>query len=298
MVKNKTILSLFVVGLVALMLMVPSCKKSADTSSDPAVTGAKDCGCGEKCGCGGEKAKAKDCGCEEECGCGGEKAKTDGKKASEHPAGATEHPAGATEHPAGATDLVPLEIKLPKPMFVGTPTNINIENLEKPLGKARPLLQVPQGVKLLSLDKPVASSDDEPIIGDLEQAVDGDKEGIDGSWVELGPGKQWIQIDLEKPAEIYAIVIWHYHRQGQIYKDVVVQVADDADFISNVRTIFNNDIDNSSGLGIGKDMHYVETSEGKLIPTQAAKAQYVRLYSNGNTSNDLNHYTEIEIFGK
>jgi len=278
MVKNKAILSLFVVGLVALMLMIPSCKKSADSSSDPAVTGAKDCGCGDKCGCGGEKAKAKDCGCGEECGCGGE-------KAAEHPT-------------AGATDLVPLEIKLPKPMFVGTPTNINIENLEKPLGKARPLLQVPQGVKLLSLDKPIASSDDEPIIGDLEQAVDGDKEGIDGSWVELGPGKQWLQIDLEKPAEIYAIVIWHYHRQGQIYKDVVVQVADDADFISNVRTIFNNDIDNSSGLGIGKDMHYVETSEGKLIPVKAVKAQYVRLYSNGNTSNDLNHYTEIEIFGK
>jgi hypothetical protein len=25
--------------------------------------------------------------------------------------------------------------------------------------------------------------------------------------------------------------------------------------------------------------------------------QYVRLYSNGNTSNDLNHYIEVEVHG-
>jgi hypothetical protein len=24
----------------------------------------------------------------------------------------------------------------------------------------------------------------------------------------------------------------------------------------------------------------------------------VRLYSNGNTANDLNHYVEVEVFGK
>ncbi len=259
MVKNKVILSLFVIGLVALLMVVPSCKKSGDTSATPSDSSAE--------------------------------------KPAEQP---PEQPVETPEQPvAEATELVPLEIELPKPMFVGTPTPMNIENLEKPLGKERPLLQVPKGVKMLSLDKPVTSSDDEPIIGDLEQAVDGDKEGIDGSWVELGPGKQWLQIDLEKPAEIYAIVIWHYHREeGHVYKDVVVQVADDADFISNVRTLFNNDIDNSSGLGIGQDKHYVETAEGKLIPAKGVKAQYVRLYSNGNTSNNLNHYTEVEIFGK
>jgi hypothetical protein len=31
-----------------------------------------------------------------------------------------------------------------------------------------------------------------------------------------------------------------------------VQTADDPDFITNVRTLFNNDIDNSLGLGVGK----------------------------------------------
>jgi hypothetical protein len=27
------------------------------------------------------------------------------------------------------------------------------------------------------------------------------------------------------------------------------------------------------------------------------KGRYVRLYSNGNTTNDLNHYVEVEVHG-
>jgi hypothetical protein len=76
----------------------------------------------------------------------------------------------------------------------------------------------------------------------------------------------------------------------------VVQVADDADFITNVRTLFNNDIDNSAGLGVGKDKHYTETNEGKLIDARGVKARYVRLYSRGNTSDDLNHYIEVAVY--
>jgi hypothetical protein len=77
-----------------------------------------------------------------------------------------------------------------------------------------------------------------------------------------------------------------------------VQTADDADFITNVQTVFNNDIDNSAGLGIGKDMHYIETSEGKLIDAKGVKGRYVRLYSNGSNANDLNNYIEVEVWGK
>ena len=32
------------------------------------------------------------------------------------------------------TKLVPIDLKLPKPMFVGTPQNLKVPNLEKPLG--------------------------------------------------------------------------------------------------------------------------------------------------------------------
>ncbi len=194
--------------------------------------------------------------------------------------------------------LVPIEIELPKPMFVGTPQDTRVPNLEKPLGKLRPPFLAPVGTKNVAFEKPISSSDEEPIIGEIEMITDGDKEAADGSYVELGPFLQHITIDLEAVHEIYAIVIWHYHKQARVYFDVVVQLADDPDFITNVTTLFNNDIDNSAGFGLGKDMHYTETNEGKLIDAKGVRARYVRLYSNGNTGNDLNHYIEVEVYGK
>jgi len=199
---------------------------------------------------------------------------------------------------AAAGGLVPLHIELPKPMFVGTPQNIRVPNLEKPLGRERPPFLAPAGAKNIALEKLVTSTDQEPIIGEIEMITDGDKEAADGSYVELGPFQQSITIDLGGEFEIYAILFWHFHKQARVYYDVVVQVADDPDFIVNVKILFNNDIDNSVGLGIGSDMHYVETSEGKLIDARGVRARYVRLYSNGNTSNELNHYIEVEVFGK
>lgn len=194
--------------------------------------------------------------------------------------------------------LVPLEIELPKPMFVGTPQNIKVPNLEKPLGKARPPFMAPEGTQVVSFEKAVASTDEEPIIGDIEMITDGDKEAADGSYVELGPFTQHVTIDLEAQYNIYAILVWHFHKQPRVYFDVVVQTADDPDFTENVQTIFNNDNDNSSGLGVGTDKHYVETAEGKLIDAKGVQGQYVRLYSKGNSNNDLNHYIEVEVFGK
>jgi len=195
-------------------------------------------------------------------------------------------------------ELVPIDIKLPKPMFVGTPQNIRAPNLEKPLGKPRPPFLAPLGTKNVAFGKPVDSSDEEPIIGEIEMITDGDREAADGSYVELGPFRQNVTIDLGAEYNIYAILLWHYHKQARVYLDIVVQVADDPDFITNVRTLFNNDHDNSSGLGSGSDMHYVETAEGKLIDAKGIRARYVRLYSNGNSSNELNHYIEVEVFGK
>ncbi len=198
--------------------------------------------------------------------------------------------------PAGA--LAPIDIELPRPMFVGTPRPVNEPNIEKPSGNLRPPFLAPEGTVNLALGKPVASSDEWPIIGDLELVTDGDKEGEDGSFVELGPGTQWVQIDLQQQAVVYAVVVWHYHAQARAYRDVVVQLASDPDFIADARTVFNNDHDNSSGLGVGQDMGYVETFEGKLVDCKGARARYVRLCSNGNTSNDASHYVEVEVYGK
>jgi hypothetical protein len=198
----------------------------------------------------------------------------------------------------GADERVPVPIELPKPMFEGTPQNLAVPNLQKPLGRPRDPFLAPAGVTNVARDKPVTSSDDEPIIGELEQATDGDKKGTEGSFVELGPGLQHVTIDLGAPHEVYAILFWHFHKAARAYLDVVVQVADDAELTQNVRTVFNNDHDNSAGLGAGKDMNYVETAEGKLVDAGGSRARFVRLYSNGNNANDLNHYVEVEVFGR
>lgn len=197
------------------------------------------------------------------------------------------------------SELAPLDIKLPKPVFEGTEKPIRVANLRKFSIGDRPPFMAPIGTKNVALGKPVSCSDQEPIIGEIDMITDGDKEAADGSYVELGQFTQNITIDLEAEYNIYAVVIWHYHKEPRVYFDVVLQVADDPDFIANVRTLFNNDIDNSAGFGVGENMHYIETYEGELIDcfSKGVKARYVRLYSNGNNFDGLNHYIEVEVYG-
>lgn len=190
-----------------------------------------------------------------------------------------------------------LKLQLPKPMFIGTPSNIRSSNLEVVTGKSRGPFYVPKGTRLLSLHRPVTSSDMQPVIGELSFVTDGEKSGGDGYFVELGPGKQWAQIDLGVSSFLNAILVWHYHSQARVYRDIIVQVSDDKDFLKGATTVFNNDHDNSAGLGIGKDKEYIEVAEGRLIDPKGVKGRYVRLYSDGNTSNDLNHYVEVEVYG-
>jgi len=197
-----------------------------------------------------------------------------------------------------AEDQVALKTDLPKPLFVGTPVPIKVPNLEPARTGKRPDFMVPAGTVNLAKGKKVTASDSDPVMGTLDLITDGDKEGDEGSWVELGPGKQWVQIDLEKDANIYAVMVWHFHSQARVYFDVVVQVSDDPKFEKDVTTIFNADANNELGLGAGKDLAYIETYEGKLIDAKGVKGRYVRLYSKGNTTNKLNHYIEVEVFGK
>ena len=200
----------------------------------------------------------------------------------------------AAETPA----VQPLPIVLPKPLFEGTPENLKLPNLEKPSGKPRPAFLAPAGTVNVARGKPVTSSDSDPEVGSLEMITDGDKSGADGSYVELKRGAQSIVIDLEARNTLYAILIWHYHKEPRVYSDVIVQVADDPDFITNVRTLFNNDYENAAGFGIGRDLNYIETAEGKLIDAKGSEARYVRLISNGSNRSPANHYVEVEVYGK
>src|SRR5471032_3143561 len=149
-----------------------------------------------------------------------------------------------------AQDKVPLVTDLPKPQVIGTEVKSDVPNLEPKL-KTWPVFTVPAGTVNLAKGKNVTASDTNTIVGTLDLVTDGDKETDDGSYVSLAPGKQWVQIDLEKEADIYAVVVWHYHGQARVYRDVTVQVSDDPNFGKGVTTIF----DNSAS---GKDRPYLE----------------------------------------
>ena len=91
--------------------------------------------------------------------------------------------------------------------------------------------------------------------------------------------------------------IRHFHAGARVYFDVVGQVADDPAFKEGVVTVYNNDFDNSSGLGQGEDNEYIDNSDGRLIDAKGVKGRYVRFYSRGNSDNAFNNYVEIEVWG-
>jgi hypothetical protein len=207
--------------------------------------------------------------------------------------------AAAAWCPAEETKVV-LKTEIPEEVLVGTPPEVLsllFPGLEKPPEEV-PQFLVPKGTANVALRKKVTSSDTRPLLGKLEFVTDGKKAGTETNYVELAPLTQWVQIDLQRECTIYAVYLWHYFREGRSYHDVIIQVASDPKFNKNVRTIYSNDQDNSSKLGIGKDRPYIETNLGKLIDAKGAKGRYLRLYSRGNTANDCNHYVEVEVFGK
>jgi hypothetical protein len=207
--------------------------------------------------------------------------------------------AGVASNAADA-DLAPLPLKLPLPTLKGTPEDLpkgpNIEPLTE---KTRPVFLAPKGARNVALNKKVTASDRNPFIGQLSQITDGQKEAFDDQVVEMRKGVQWVQVDLGEVCDIYAVLLWHDHRLIQAFRSVVVQAADDPDFIDNVTTLFNNDTENVAGLGIGFDKQYFETQQGKLIPVKGAlRTRYLRFYSRGSNSSAVNCYQEIEVYGQ
>ena len=195
-------------------------------------------------------------------------------------------------------NLVPFKTDLPRPKLAGTPVAIKVANLETAADvAARPAVKIPAGSTNLALNKPVTASDS-PITGELSMVTDGEKGSDEGEYVEIGDGKQWVQIDLEKERKIYAIALWHYHSQERAYHDVIVQISNDPEFKKDVTTVFNNDHDNSYGLGAGKDKAYVDTNKGRVIQVDGVSGRFVRLHSRGNNVNSANHYIEVEVWGK
>lgn len=226
----------------------------------------------------------------------GKKTETTGETApaGDAPAAA---PAAAGAMSTGTADGVALNIEFPPELIEGTPKPMNVPGLIQAPTSA-PTFKVPEGTELLSAGKTVTSSDDAPIIGELNFITDGDKEAAEGYFVELLEGLQWVQIDLEKSATINAVWVWHFHSQLRAYHDVIVQISDDPEFKEGVTTIFNNDYDDSAKMGKGSDSPYAETRFGFPIDGKGTKGRYVRLYSNGSTATEMNHYIEVQVYGK
>ena len=198
-----------------------------------------------------------------------------------------------------AETLAPVKIELPQPFFGGTPLDYWSSNLEPKSTEPRKPFMAPEGVGLISGGKPVSMDEDAFIYsGELKQLVDGSKDYFRENLIEMGPGTHWVQVDIEKEHAVHAVVLWHFHEGQRVYFDVVIQVSNDPKFEEGVTTLFNNDVDNSSKLGEGKNKEYIESYEGRLFDAKGAKGRYVRCYSNGNTASDLNHYIELEVYGK
>ena len=242
------------------------------------------------------------------CGPKGEgdkdKKPADAKSGSATPAasGGAAASAPAAKKPTGETEQLPINLDwYPKAQFVGTPVPTgDIKNLEKPDPEAvkKRDYTVPKGTTNVAKGKKVTCSDPlPPIIGSLDLVTDGDADGSDGCYVELSPGKQWIQVDLGADYDVWKILLWHFHKNTAVYFNVVVQASTDPEFKKDVVTLFNNDDENKCGQGAGKDPKYIETNHGRFIEGNGTKARYVRCWSAGNSANEMNHYVELQVYG-
>lgn len=198
---------------------------------------------------------------------------------------------------ASAQDKEALTLQLPAPTLKGTPEQLPAgPNIEANSDKAPATMQISKGAKNVALGKTVTTSVKPFSETQPEAITDGKKEAFDYDTVEMKKGSQWVQVDLGEPYKIEALAIWHDHRYIQVMHDVIVQVSDDPEFKTGVTTLFNNDTDNSSGLGVGTDREYFERHWGRVFDGKGTKARYVRGYTKGSHLSALNCWQEIEVY--
>ncbi|HEX2751053.1 MAG TPA: hypothetical protein VHM91_23800 [Verrucomicrobiales bacterium] len=191
--------------------------------------------------------------------------------------------------------------EFPRPPACPGPSNLYRVNLPSNLMAGEysntKQVRVPAQVALLSKGAPATCSDPEPI-GDLELVTDGEKNYEDGYCVDLIPGSQWVQIDLGETREVHLVWLWMGYKYATLsYKDILIRISDDPSF-AQAETVFNNDHDNSSGMGAGTDPAWIETNFGHPVSVKGARGRYVRLYSNGKNLDETNQWIEVEVYGR
>ncbi|MDG0792539.1 discoidin domain-containing protein [Cohnella ginsengisoli] len=123
----------------------------------------------------------------------------------------------------------------------------------------------------------------------------------------VSDGPKYAQVDLGKAYDVTRVNIrndWGTATTYRTGKDLIVQLSNDSTFASGVTTFFNNDGDNSSGLGAGTDAEYVEPGDGSgkdILLNDTVNARYVRYWANGHvringTVNLVDTPVEIEAY--
>ena len=83
----------------------------------------------------------------------------------------------------------------------------------------------------------------------------------------------------------------------------IVQIADDRAFTKNVRTLLNNDHDDSAGMGKGKDTAFTSRWWGELIDARGAdgkgtRARYVRVHTSEGMEGEWVRFVEVDVYGQ
>lgn len=131
-----------------------------------------------------------------------------------------------------------------------------------------------------------------------------------GKYVEISKDTEqnstdpsYAQIDLGASYDIAKVEFWNYWDDGRTLIGLVILASEKGTFAEDDCTvIFNSDMENFFGFGVGTDASYKSVSAG-LSVEKAARGRYVRVMNNGHDGGTPGqkkqggHYTEIKVYG-
>ncbi|QNK54901.1 fibronectin type III domain-containing protein [Paenibacillus sp. PAMC21692] len=169
-------------------------------------------------------------------------------------------------------------------------------------------LKTAAGVNV-AMNKTVAASTSDLFGGSLGVVTDGQSANSSGyAGIRTTTGPQYYQIDL---GAAYALgrlrIVNDWGSSASVYrtnKDVIVLLSNDPTFATGVTVVYNNDANNSVGLGAGTDPEFQEPPGG--VGTwfdlgTPVNARYARVWGNGhvrvdNSSHAVNTPIEFEAY--
>lgn len=102
-------------------------------------------------------------------------------------------------------------------------------------------------------------------------------------------------VDLGQEYVIDKLIVKAFH--DWTFEDVVLQMALDKDFTQGVYTVFNNDTDNSVGVGAGSDGTYTESGSGHCFKFSPVTARYIRFHNHSvNGRENYSFWEEIQAY--